>query len=600
MLMRRLVLGGLLFVVPSVARAQQHGTGLIEDDPADIAATPEGDAPVRGEVPPRFDLSEAFPRPGSQGSLGTCVGWALSNVESFHEYEARAISLPSQGPAYSPLFIYAFARAASDVDCSGGLQILRALGVLRDRGVASIGLMPYADDRCNVAPDDAAIAEARANRIASWAKVNEHDAGELKSYLAARQPVIISMRTNDALVRLGPETYTGSSGEDGGGHAVVLVGYDDSRHAWKILNSWGPNWGDHGYGWIAYSAWNDLVRHAYVTERLADRPPEPPTPEPEPAPTPEPGPSPAPVVDRSQLDDDLRLGLDSEELGRAFGEYGAGVNASFVDSYAVDGAVRFNAVFRRNAPGYAWNWNATSETFSAQAEALQRQGLSIAGMRVLELPDGPRFLSYWARGSNMTTWSTNYQRAGFVALVDDRSARGWQPRSMSATATGGRDYFHVVWQPRRGQPEVLASWFDRSETYAATAARWRAAGFQATQVIPIVHGDRTYFHSLWRRQSEPTSWSLFDSARSFGSTSDGFVARGFSPATIEVTVQNNTPYFHSLWRRAGRSCAWNWNLDESHLRGFEARQRAQGRRISWLRTYVGTGWQRYVAVACRD
>ena len=46
-------------------------------------------------------------------------------------------------------------------------------------------------------------------------------------------------------------------------HAVVLVGWDDSRNAWLLRNSWGSNWGEDGYMWIdygsnsvgAYAAW---------------------------------------------------------------------------------------------------------------------------------------------------------------------------------------------------------------------------------------------------------------------------------------------------------------------------------------------------------
>ncbi len=36
-------------------------------------------------------------------------------------------------------------------------------------------------------------------------------------------------------------------------HCVVLVGYDDSRNAWIIKNSWGYGWGDGGYGYIPYT-----------------------------------------------------------------------------------------------------------------------------------------------------------------------------------------------------------------------------------------------------------------------------------------------------------------------------------------------------------
>ncbi|MGZ7164431.1 MAG: C1 family peptidase [Halobacteriota archaeon] len=48
-----------------------------------------------------------------------------------------------------------------------------------------------------------------------------------------------------------------------GGHAVVAVGYYDATKIKKasneettgallIRNSWGPTWGDHGYGWLPY------------------------------------------------------------------------------------------------------------------------------------------------------------------------------------------------------------------------------------------------------------------------------------------------------------------------------------------------------------
>jgi C1A family cysteine protease len=37
-------------------------------------------------------------------------------------------------------------------------------------------------------------------------------------------------------------------------HAVTLVGWDDSKQAWRIKNSWGTAWGESGYMWIAYTS----------------------------------------------------------------------------------------------------------------------------------------------------------------------------------------------------------------------------------------------------------------------------------------------------------------------------------------------------------
>jgi GNAT superfamily N-acetyltransferase len=35
-------------------------------------------------------------------------------------------------------------------------------------------------------------------------------------------------------------------------HSVTLTGYDDSKQQLKFINSWGPGWGDKGYGYISY------------------------------------------------------------------------------------------------------------------------------------------------------------------------------------------------------------------------------------------------------------------------------------------------------------------------------------------------------------
>jgi len=37
-----------------------------------------------------------------------------------------------------------------------------------------------------------------------------------------------------------------------GGHAVLAVGYDDRSQWFLVRNSWGPDWGMHGYFTMPY------------------------------------------------------------------------------------------------------------------------------------------------------------------------------------------------------------------------------------------------------------------------------------------------------------------------------------------------------------
>ena len=38
----------------------------------------------------------------------------------------------------------------------------------------------------------------------------------------------------------------------GGGHCVLLIGWDESTDEWIIKNSWGTDWGINGFGRISY------------------------------------------------------------------------------------------------------------------------------------------------------------------------------------------------------------------------------------------------------------------------------------------------------------------------------------------------------------
>ena len=72
---------------------------------------------------------------------------------------------------------------------------------------------------------------------------------------------------------------------DGIDHAVQIVGWDDTKTAWKMRNQWGTDWGFGGYAWVAYGAFGIGTEAYFVTVNAT----------PPPTPTP-PGPTPVPPV----------------------------------------------------------------------------------------------------------------------------------------------------------------------------------------------------------------------------------------------------------------------------------------------------------------
>lgn len=54
-------------------------------------------------------------------------------------------------------------------------------------------------------------------------------------------------------------------------HAVLLVGWDDSKGAWLMKNSWGADWGENGYMWINYNSNNIGRRAAWVIAKKAPK-----------------------------------------------------------------------------------------------------------------------------------------------------------------------------------------------------------------------------------------------------------------------------------------------------------------------------------------
>lgn len=82
---------------------------------------------------------------------------------------------------------------------------------------------------------------------------------QIKEALCKYGPLFSSTKVTPLFQAYGGGVYDENvpvSGPRDTSHAMVIVGWDDSRNAWLVKNSWGESWGENGYVWIEYGCAN--------------------------------------------------------------------------------------------------------------------------------------------------------------------------------------------------------------------------------------------------------------------------------------------------------------------------------------------------------
>ncbi len=140
-------------------------------------------------------------------------------------------------------------------DCGGG-YCSEAVTYIMNNGVPDETCYPYlnSDSTCEESCQDW---EGRAWKINNAYILNGDLTADYKWGLENYGPMIVALNSDTDF-----PFYTGGIYEpvlsDGWGavanHAVVLVGYNDTDEYWIIKNSWGEDWGEDGYGKVAYGA----------------------------------------------------------------------------------------------------------------------------------------------------------------------------------------------------------------------------------------------------------------------------------------------------------------------------------------------------------
>ncbi len=225
--------------------------GFVAASSAELAGSESVPELLMGTLPSSFFLN--MPTPGNQGGQGSCVSWATGYAaQSYFMNKANGTNYGSSNNLCSPKYLYNQSKYLSD--CNGGSTYPAAFNILQTKGICTLSEMPYNDSECSLQPTAAQNTAAARNKILKWERLDKTNITNIKTVLYSGFPVMIAVTVDASFDNLqSPYIWTAKSGNARGGHAITVVGYDDTKNAFKVQNSWGTNWKDNGYLWISYS-----------------------------------------------------------------------------------------------------------------------------------------------------------------------------------------------------------------------------------------------------------------------------------------------------------------------------------------------------------
>jgi len=239
----------------------------------------KGGHELRG-LAPSVDLRDSCSPIENQKKLGSCTAHAAVGIVEY--LERRAFGRHIEG---SRLFVYKATRNLLQVTGDTGAWLRSTMGALVLCGVPDEKYWPYTDSKPDFDKEPPSFVYSVADAYEAAVYFCHDPMGaavpgsavlaNVKKYLAAKIPSMFGFYgfpSFDSSDVKGGIPYPCPGEKAQWGHAIIAVGYDDSKEitnttcgkkttgALLIRNSWGTAWGDAGYGWLPYD---------YVLNKLA-------------------------------------------------------------------------------------------------------------------------------------------------------------------------------------------------------------------------------------------------------------------------------------------------------------------------------------------
>lgn len=246
-----------------------------------------------GELPKSVDLSPWFPPAGYQGRQPSCTAWAFSYA--LMSYRMNRLAGRTYKPTdrvdpahtFSPAFWFnTYRRMFRDtvprgtprdlinmdslIHCDRTIDLEKLTEFASIGGCCTLKELPYdtALESCKILIDFKTSLNALHNHTPPVIAIDKYNVEQWKYHLSLGQPILAEISVDSFFVDSGFATHGDREyvwrwqlprKDLDGGHAMVCVGYDGDS-TFTFLNSWGRNFGLHGY---VKATWMNLSQKCY-------------------------------------------------------------------------------------------------------------------------------------------------------------------------------------------------------------------------------------------------------------------------------------------------------------------------------------------------
>ncbi len=208
---------------------------------------------VMKKLPAKVDLRSKCPKVYDQGQLGSCTANALSGAFEFARKKQKLTDfMPSR------LFLYYNERVLNNsVNSDSGAFIRDGIKSLNTTGICPEKEWPYVTTKFADKPPQKCYTDALKATIKSYQRLTNTNLPQLQSCLSEGYPFVFGFTVYESfesqqVAQTGILPMPKPKEKVVGGHAVMAVGYDDSKQAVIVRNSWSTGWGIKGYFYMPY------------------------------------------------------------------------------------------------------------------------------------------------------------------------------------------------------------------------------------------------------------------------------------------------------------------------------------------------------------